>query len=94
MLLSKGISCMRNLQKLTKHGSRLKEITRNSHAFNYRKGAPKPSKNLILCAEIVQGFAWWWVLWHFWTEPDHVFGEFEYPDPRKWTDEELGIPAK
>ncbi|VEN46500.1 unnamed protein product [Callosobruchus maculatus] len=67
---------------------------RNSHCWNYRKGPPPPSKNLIIIAEAVQGFAWWWVLWHLWTEPGHVLGEFCYPDPREWTDEELGIPPK
>ncbi|VEN44820.1 unnamed protein product [Callosobruchus maculatus] len=94
MLLSKGLSCLRNLQKLTKNGSQLKEITRNSHVFNYRKGGPPPSKRIVLIAELVQGFAWWWVLWHCWTEPGHILGEFEYPDTTKWTDEELGIPPK
>nr|CAI5844118.1 unnamed protein product [Callosobruchus analis] len=71
-----------------------KYLSRNSHYWNYRKGPQAASKNIIIIAEAVQGFAWWWVLWHFWTEPGHVLGDFEYPDPKQWTDEELGIPPK
>lgn len=41
---------------------------------------------------LVGGAMWWWVLWHFWHEPEHITGEFEQPDPKLWTDKELGIP--
>lgn len=71
----------------------IQTIRQSSHVINYRCPPPKPSKTCIIVAEGVQGFAWWWVLWHFWTEPEHIFGEFEFPDPSKWTDEELGIPS-
>lgn len=37
---------------------------------------------------------WWWILWHFWHDFDHIIGEFPYPDPSKWTDAELGIPRE
>lgn len=67
---------------------------RSSHHFSYRCGPPPPSPHLLRTAEIVQGFMWWWILWHLWTEPDHILGEFEYPDPSKWTDAELGIPSE
>lgn len=70
------------------------QITRNSsHQCNYRSGPPPPEPHLVKIAELVQGFAWWWVLWHLWTDYGHIVGEFEYPDPRKWTDAELGIPS-
>ncbi|ENN73489.1 hypothetical protein D910_12242 [Dendroctonus ponderosae] len=61
---------------------------------NYRSPPVPPGKNIVLAAEVVQGFMWWWILWHCWTEPGHLFGEFDYPDVRKWTDEELGIPSE
>lgn len=67
-------------------------INRSSHDFYYRCAPPAPSKSLLIAAEVTQGFMWWWMLWHIWTEPDHILGEFEYPDPAKWTDQELGIP--
>ncbi|CAH0559458.1 unnamed protein product [Brassicogethes aeneus] len=93
MLISKGVATLKALQKLRSNPIQLKQSVRNSSAgWNYRVGPPPPSKTVVLAAEIVQGFAWWWVLWHLWTEPGHVFGEFEYPDPSKWTNAELGIP--
>lgn len=66
---------------------------RKSHGANYRCGPPIADKYLIYRAEIIQGVMWWWILWHIWTEPEHLFGEFEYPDVSKWTDAELGIPS-
>merc|ERR1712045_407844 len=53
------------------------------------RGASKSSNML---ATYVMATAWWWITWHLLTEPGHVFGEFNTPDPRDWTDEELGIP--
>lgn len=38
------------------------------------------------------GLMWWWILWHLWHEPEHITGEFPYPDPSEWTNAELGIP--
>uniref|UniRef100_A0A452ITU0 NADH dehydrogenase [ubiquinone] 1 beta subcomplex subunit 2, mitochondrial n=1 Tax=Gopherus agassizii TaxID=38772 RepID=A0A452ITU0_9SAUR len=38
-----------------------------------------------------RGFTWFWILWHFWHNPESVLGHFPYPDASKWTDEELGI---
>ncbi|PNJ51978.1 NDUFB2 isoform 10 [Pongo abelii] len=35
---------------------------------------------------------WFWILWRFWHDSEEVLGHFPYPDPSKWTDEELGIP--
>lgn len=82
------------LVKLSNFSSkRVVQSIRHSHVCAYRIRTADPHKSLVWTAEIVQGIAWWWVLWHLWTEPDHITGEFEYPDPSKWTDEELGIPS-
>lgn len=82
------------LLKLNRGNSgRVLQSIRSSHFLNYRCAPPPPSKHLVRMAEIAQGFMWWWILWHLWTEPDHITGEFEYPDPSKWTDAELGIPS-
>lgn len=35
---------------------------------------------------------WWWIFWHLWHDFDHIVGEFPYPKPELWTNEELGIP--
>ncbi|XP_068219688.1 NADH dehydrogenase [ubiquinone] 1 beta subcomplex subunit 2, mitochondrial-like [Palaemon carinicauda] len=62
-------------------------------AWTYRVAPHPPSKKTVFKAEIIGAFMWWWILYHLMTEPEHITGEFEYPDPRKWTDSELGIPA-
>lgn len=94
MIISKGIPALKLLQKLPKASTPNQLSVRNSsHNWYYRTGGAEPSKTTLYLAEIVQGVAWWWILWHCWTEPGHIFGEFEYPDASKWTDEELGIPS-
>lgn len=42
-------------------------------SYNYRCGVASHPKIIIYLAEGVQGFAWWWILWHLWTEPGHIF---------------------
>ncbi|XP_028137236.1 NADH dehydrogenase [ubiquinone] 1 beta subcomplex subunit 2, mitochondrial [Diabrotica virgifera virgifera] len=90
MLISRGLTTLRALKNL-KIAPVHQSVRNSGHSVNYRKGAPEASRTVIWAAEGVQGFMWWWILWHLWTEPDHILGEFPYPDPSKWTDEELGI---
>ncbi|XP_050429860.1 NADH dehydrogenase [ubiquinone] 1 beta subcomplex subunit 2, mitochondrial-like [Adelges cooleyi] len=47
-------------------------------------------KNKI--ADASMGIVLAFVIYKCVTEPEHIFGEFEYPDATKWTDEELGVP--
>ena len=68
-------------------------------AWTYRRQNPRPEKGggIDLLATGVMTIVYWWIFWHLFTEPGHVFGtsyfgEFDYPDASKWTDEELGIP--
>ncbi|CAH1379788.1 hypothetical protein MTP99_003621 [Tenebrio molitor] len=94
MLVSRGLSVLRTTKSLQRNATQSIQPVRNSsHVCNYRSPGPPPTKFMVNAAIAVQGFAWWWVLWHFYTEPGHIFGEFEYPNPRQWTDEELGIPS-
>nr|XP_032650725.1 NADH dehydrogenase [ubiquinone] 1 beta subcomplex subunit 2, mitochondrial-like [Chelonoidis abingdonii] len=53
---------------------------------------PALTRRQVIHGEILSGFMWFWILWHFWHNPDAVLGHFPYPDPSKWTDKELGIP--
>ncbi|XP_077195973.1 NADH dehydrogenase [ubiquinone] 1 beta subcomplex subunit 2, mitochondrial [Paroedura picta] len=46
----------------------------------------------VIKGEMISGAMWFWILWHFWHNPDAVLGHFPYPDASQWTDEELGIP--
>ncbi|XP_050295904.1 NADH dehydrogenase [ubiquinone] 1 beta subcomplex subunit 2, mitochondrial-like [Anthonomus grandis grandis] len=94
MLASRGFTLFRAARSLAKNTPQVKQAIRNHGSWNYRTAPPPNEKNIELTAEIVQGVMWWWMLWHLWTEPDHILGEFEYPDGRKWTDQELGIPEE
>lgn len=34
---------------------------------------PMPSKKVTTLANVLGGLAWWWILWHIATEPEHVY---------------------
>ncbi|NXU74436.1 NDUB2 dehydrogenase, partial [Oreotrochilus melanogaster] len=51
---------------------------------------PELTRKQVIQSELISGFMWFWILWHFWHSSD--MGHFPYPDPAAWTDEELGIP--
>nr|XP_042707773.1 NADH dehydrogenase [ubiquinone] 1 beta subcomplex subunit 2, mitochondrial [Chrysemys picta bellii] len=53
---------------------------------------PKVTRRQVIHSELLSGFMWFWIMWHFWHDPGSVLGHFPYPDPSEWTDEELGIP--
>ncbi|KAJ6637860.1 NADH dehydrogenase [ubiquinone] 1 beta subcomplex subunit 2, mitochondrial [Pseudolycoriella hygida] len=65
---------------------------RLSHVWSYRTGAPPHSKGVIYGSQFFSALMWWWILWHLVTEPEHIYGEFPYPDASAWTNAELGIP--
>ncbi|KAL5009779.1 hypothetical protein ScPMuIL_012084 [Solemya velum] len=65
---------------------------RHGGQFVYRTSAPAASKKTLFKAEVIGFLLWYWILYHIWYEPEHLIGHYEYPDPSKWTDEELGIP--
>ncbi|KAK9881138.1 hypothetical protein WA026_014489 [Henosepilachna vigintioctopunctata] len=95
MIISKGLSSLRMarlLQTSKSWKNPIQQTLRQAHQAYYRVSAP-PNEKMLFLANCTQGLAWWWILWHIWTEPGHITGEFEYPDPSKWTDEELGIPS-
>ena len=95
MLISRGTQFLR-FSKILKSNSNINTFSRNgAHvAWNYRTPSPAQPKIIYTLAEVTQGVMWWWILWHLWTQYDHIIGEFDYPDPSKWTDEELGIPSE
>ncbi|GAB6019058.1 hypothetical protein CHUAL_000685 [Chamberlinius hualienensis] len=58
----------------------------------YRVGPDPPPRHLVWIANGVGGFMWWWILWHVWHEPEHIFGSFADVSPSSFTNAELGIP--
>ncbi|XP_014276759.1 NADH dehydrogenase [ubiquinone] 1 beta subcomplex subunit 2, mitochondrial [Halyomorpha halys] len=94
MSLSRGINLFKTVNSLKKpiYGHLMQQSRNSGGLYSYRCGAYPPSKLSIVGANVLQGFMWWWVLWHLWHESDHITGEFPWPDTSKYTDEELGIP--
>ncbi|XP_006861236.1 PREDICTED: NADH dehydrogenase [ubiquinone] 1 beta subcomplex subunit 2, mitochondrial [Chrysochloris asiatica] len=64
----------------------------NVHIEPRYRQFPQLTRSQVILAEFLSGTMWFWILWRFWHESDAVLGHFPYPDPSKWTDEELGIP--
>jgi len=65
-----------------------------NHGFVYRQPINLPGKRRAATAEIMMTLIWWWMLFFCFTEPGHIFGEIPWINPKDYTDEELGIPAK
>merc|ERR1712173_141820 len=64
----------------------------SSAAWRYREINTDISPKTKLKAEMLGGLMWYWILWHMWYQWDHFLGH-GVPDPRKWTNAELGIPG-
>ncbi|XP_032664223.1 NADH dehydrogenase [ubiquinone] 1 beta subcomplex subunit 2, mitochondrial-like [Odontomachus brunneus] len=95
MILSRGLNVLKIAYKTNQNkvaAINLQSV-RSCHdlPWAYRSICPM-QKNYLYAAEAFGGFMWWWILWHFWHDFDHIVGEFPYPETDKWTDEELGIP--
>ena len=37
-------------------------------------------------------FMWYWIIYHVLSEPEHIYGHWIPPDPKSFTNAELGIP--
>ncbi|GJQ72715.1 hypothetical protein Trydic_g1372 [Trypoxylus dichotomus] len=94
MIASRGSTLLRNAIRLRYNIPQVQQSIRNSHHWQYRSSIHEQPKILTTASEFIAGVMWWWILWHLWTEPGHVFGEFEYPIASQWTDAELGIPEE
>ncbi|GFS86544.1 uncharacterized protein NPIL_521941 [Nephila pilipes] len=86
---------LRTLSQISKR----KTFTRNIEAkrssstnyWVYRQEAVTPEKWRYHVADGINAVMWWWILVHLWYQWGHIVGEFEYPEPEKWTDAELGV---
>ncbi|CAB0013396.1 unnamed protein product [Nesidiocoris tenuis] len=66
--------------------------TNMAKRYSYRCGAYPAPKHKIILAEIMGASMWCWVIYNVISEPEHLTGEFLWPDVKQWTDQELGIP--
>ncbi|KAK7089740.1 NADH dehydrogenase [ubiquinone] 1 beta subcomplex subunit 2, mitochondrial-like [Littorina saxatilis] len=85
-------STLRTVATVLKTRPAVQTAVRNGGTWYYRRIAPDPPKSVMFKAEFLGFVMWYWMLYHCWKEPEHITGHFEYPNPSKWTDEELGIP--
>ncbi|XP_055890165.1 NADH dehydrogenase [ubiquinone] 1 beta subcomplex subunit 2, mitochondrial-like [Biomphalaria glabrata] len=70
-----------------------KTSTRNAGTALYRRHDPSEPKGWHYFGEALSAFFWFWILYHSYYEFDHLVPHDTYPDPSKFTNEELGIPA-
>ncbi|XP_041971345.1 NADH dehydrogenase [ubiquinone] 1 beta subcomplex subunit 2, mitochondrial-like [Aricia agestis] len=94
MLTRTALSRALLLRSFKNAANNLKQTKRNSGhgSWAYRVPPAMPSKRETYLAQGFGAFAWWWIMWHILTEPEHIFGEWTYIPPKTWTNEELGIP--
>jgi hypothetical protein len=92
MLSALGRSAVRTTLSKKAAGNVVTSI-RNSHApWVYRRlSAPNsiPCEFQVTC---VMTFMWTWIFYHCLNEPEHLYGHWIPPDPKSFTNEELGIP--
>ncbi|XP_076754226.1 NADH dehydrogenase (ubiquinone) 1 beta subcomplex, 2, 8kDa [Xylocopa sonorina] len=91
MLLSRSVPLIRDAY----HFSRKIQVTLSSKQSSSKvlyRTPPRPPRRDVIMGEITGGIMYWWVLWNFWHESDHITGHFPYPRPIEWSDEYLGIP--
>ncbi|XP_054258214.1 NADH dehydrogenase [ubiquinone] 1 beta subcomplex subunit 2, mitochondrial-like [Macrosteles quadrilineatus] len=91
MSLSRSFSLLKNA---IAPGRNWNQVRHDSHgAWTYRRLAVENvPKSHFMIRDGLMGFGIWWILWHLYHQPGHIVGEYDYPDPSKWTDAELGIP--
>ncbi|XP_066580508.1 NADH dehydrogenase [ubiquinone] 1 beta subcomplex subunit 2, mitochondrial [Amia ocellicauda] len=95
--LVRAASVIRAGTRLLRNGTQQVGIRRAGggvHIEAQYRQYPQLTKSQKFQAELLSGFMWFWILWHFWHDPDAVLGHFPWPDASQWTDEELGIPPE
>jgi len=66
---------------------------RQAHGvWTYRRIHPLDSKADIVQVTSFMSFMWYWIFYKCLTEPEHLYGHWIPPNPREFTDAELGIP--
>lgn len=95
MLISRALPVLRNtlLKPNTKNIARVPVRNSGGVGVRYRNSTPIPEiPSIERATDACYIIFWWWVCYKFMTSYDHLIGEYPYPDPLAWTDEELGVP--
>jgi len=74
-------------------GNAIVNSVRNSGGVSvYRRVAAPDSKSCVGQATAMLSFMWYWIIYHILSEPEHIYGHWIPPDPKSFTNAELGIP--
>ncbi|XP_075217221.1 NADH dehydrogenase [ubiquinone] 1 beta subcomplex subunit 2, mitochondrial-like [Lycorma delicatula] len=93
MSVSRGFHLFRRIgSTLNSKPCNYQQVRNSSEGWVYRTSGHEYNNKWLAVAEFNMAMAWWWFLWHCFHEYEFVIGEFDVPDPRDWTNEELGIP--
>ncbi|XP_066581864.1 NADH dehydrogenase [ubiquinone] 1 beta subcomplex subunit 2, mitochondrial-like [Prorops nasuta] len=96
MLVTRGARLLKlgyPILKISKSSFHIQPAKCSAHDITYRIGS-EPHRFSYIGAKVLGGIMWWWIFWHLYHEFGHIVGDYDYPDPSKWTDEELGIPPE
>ncbi|KAG8178622.1 hypothetical protein JTE90_016284 [Oedothorax gibbosus] len=91
-MLSRSIRLISQLTNTRIHA--VNAVRNHGDVWVYRAATPRAERWRFLAADTLSAVTWWWILIHLYYQPGHVFGEYPYPEPEKWKDEELGIPQE
>jgi len=74
-------------------GNTVINSVRNSGGVGvYRRVAARDDKSTEFQATAMMAFMWYWIIYHILTEPEHLYGHWIPPNPKDFTNAELGIP--
>jgi len=74
-------------------GNAVVNSVRNSGGVGvYRRAAAPESKSCDWQITAMLSFMWYWMIYHILSEPEHLIGHWIPPDPKDFTNAELGIP--
>jgi len=74
-------------------GHALVNSVRNSGGVGvYRRVAAPDSRYCVGQVTAILSFMWYWIFYKLLTEPEHVYGHWIPPNPKSFTNAELGIP--
>jgi hypothetical protein len=65
---------------------------RTERGYLYREGGNLQGGSNATIGKTAVTLLWFWIFYNLWATPETFLGHMAYPQPSKWTNEELGIP--